>query len=59
MESVSNDLQGVTLYTASDGGALSGYTYFPAIADKRVLGKIELRGKDISSGFRLREERPQ
>lgn len=55
MESVANDLQGITVYSASDGGSLSGYTYFPAIADKRVLDRIELRGKDISSGFRLRE----
>lgn len=58
VESVANDLQGVTIYSASDGSALSGYTDFPSIADKRVLGKIELRGENISSGFRIKEENP-
>ncbi len=56
MEGIANDLEGVTVYSAPDGGALSGYAYFPAVADKSVLTKIELRGKDISSGFRPKKK---
>lgn len=55
MDSVPTNLQGITIYSAADGGTLSGYADFPAVANKRVLDEIELRGEDLSSGFRLKK----
>lgn len=55
MESVATDFDGVIIYTAADGGKISGYDVFPAAPKKEDLEKIELRGNNLSDGFRVKE----
>lgn len=56
IDSTANDFDGLTIYSASDGGTLSDHRNFPAVANIYVLQKIELRGDELSSGFRPKEQ---
>jgi hypothetical protein len=49
------DFSGVTVYLP-DGGDQVGYDYFPSTPYGGQLEKIELRGEDLSDGFRVKEE---
>ena len=55
MESVAEDVDGVTIYRPDGDQRLNGYEPFPAARNEEDLQKVELRGKNLSSGFRSKK----
>ena len=47
------EVNGVTIYTSPEGW-ITGYDHFPTGGTLEVLERIELRGDDLSDGFRLK-----
>ena len=55
MDSIPEDKNGVTVYRPAGDQWLNGYYPFPAARNKEDLDKVELRGKDLASGFRTKK----
>lgn len=55
MDSIPEDIDGVTIYRPAGDQWLNGYYPFPAARNKEDLDKVELRGKDLASGFRAKK----
>ena len=55
MDSNVNNWEGTIIYSSTDDRQLNDYFHFPAVTDKRILNEIEMRGNDLSEGFRVKE----
>lgn len=55
MDSIAENIDGVTIYRPAGDQWLNGYYPFPAAKSEEDLQKVELRGEDLSSGFRTKK----
>lgn len=55
MDSIAENIDGVTIYRPAGDQWLNGYEPFPAARDEEDLQKVELRGEGLSSGFRAKK----